>query len=325
MTSYTYQIEGGGVLIDVVVTEENGGLRFELAVDESTGFTGDLNALYLDIADETLLDGLTIEGSDVTGIRLDEDSVTKVDNFTNMNGEAIKEAGKFDIGVQFGTQGMSTDDIQSTSFFLSHDTETLSIDDFASLDNGVRLTSVGEVDGDREDSLKIVGTADVEEVPSEEPDAPVDEDPVVDIDPPVEEPTDPTDPDMPDGGVIEAPDFPPEEPEIVVIGEDIPADEPTYPEDPYGPTDEDFIEIGYEEPAGEDGYIFEFDEETFSEGDVTVLTAPEFGPEEDIFPPLAPEETDEQFLAEISVPMEDVVASEEMQEEPAADADWLIA
>jgi hypothetical protein len=54
---------------------------------------------------------------------------------------------------------MAEDDIQSTSFTLSHDTQELSLNNFLAQDFAVRLTSVGEIDGSRADSVKIGGTA----------------------------------------------------------------------------------------------------------------------------------------------------------------------
>ncbi|WP_342075515.1 hypothetical protein [Yoonia sp. SS1-5] len=153
----------------VTVTElEDGSLQFALKVDESLGTIGDLNALYFDLADETLIDGLTVTGVDVTGEKFAEDKVTKIDSFTNINGEVVNEYGKFDAGIQLGTSGMAKDDIQETTFILSHNTEALTLDDIMSQDFAVRLTSVGEIDGARDGSLKIGGTA------SDAPDAPED-------------------------------------------------------------------------------------------------------------------------------------------------------
>ena len=157
MDSLTYAIEGGGVSVSVTITEVDGALRFDLAVDASTGTIGDLNAIYLDIADETLLDGLTVSGSDVTGSEFDADSVRRLDNFTNINGEVLNELGAFDLGVQFGTQGISRDDIQTTSFLLESADRPLTLEDFALQDSALRLTSVGEIGGSRDGSLKLGG------------------------------------------------------------------------------------------------------------------------------------------------------------------------
>lgn len=166
-TEMTFVIEGD-VNVSITITEVNGDLQFDVTVLDDTGSIGDLNALFFDLADDSLTSGLTVLGDDVTETVFKVDGVTKVDNFTNMNGEVIQDLGKFDGGVQFGTQGISTDDIRSTSFTLSHDTVDLSLADFGLQDFGIRLTSVGAEDGAREDSLKLGGTApDVPEGPSE--------------------------------------------------------------------------------------------------------------------------------------------------------------
>lgn len=229
MASLTYEISGENVTVAVTITEVDGALTFDLAVAGDTGTIGDLNALFLDIADEGLIDGLTATGSDVTGTAFKEDGVTKISNFTNINGEVVKDLGKFDLGVQFGSQGMAEDDIQSTSFTLSHATDALSLEDFMLMDSALRLTSVGEADGAREDSLKLGGVVDPVEV--------VEDDPVDDT---------PTD----DDGPVIGDDFP--EDEGPVVGDDIPDNEgpvigDEFPEDE-GPT------VGDDTP-GEDGPV----------------------------------------------------------------------
>jgi hypothetical protein len=159
MTEISFEL-AGDVTLNVTISELlDGTLRFDLAVDTDTGMIGDLNGLFFDLSDATLLDGLTITGDDVTGVIYDENSVTKVDNYNNLNGEIVKEAGRFDAGVQFGTQGIAQDDIQQTSFVLSHDSQSLSLDLFLAMDFGARLTSTGEIDGARDGSVKLGGKA----------------------------------------------------------------------------------------------------------------------------------------------------------------------
>ena len=157
-----------GVTVGITITDQGDGtLRFDLSVLEGTGTIGDLNGLFFDIADESLLSGLTVTGDDITGAVFKADAVTKGDSYNTVNGEITKDYGKFDAGVQFGTQGMAQDDIQDTSFVLSHDSVDLTLDTFLAMDFAVRLTSVGDVDGAREDSLKIGGTA--PDTPAEDP------------------------------------------------------------------------------------------------------------------------------------------------------------
>ena len=159
MASETFIISGD-VNVAITITElEDGTLQFDLAVLDDTGSIGDLNAIFFDLFDDSLTSGLSVTGDDVTGTAFKADGVTKVDNYTNMNGEVINDLGRFDAGVQFGTSGIANDDIRSTTFVLSHDTESLSLADFSLQDFGVRLTSVGEEDGSRDGSLKLGDTA----------------------------------------------------------------------------------------------------------------------------------------------------------------------
>lgn len=160
MASATFTIEGD-VNIAVTITEiEDGQLQFDLLVLDETGSIGDLNALYFDLYDDSLTNLVTVDGADVTGTAFKINGVTKVDNYTNMNGSELKSLDdKFDVGVQFGTQGIGTDDIRETSFTLSAEGTALSLANFSLQDFGVRLTSVGEEGGSRDDSLKIVDTA----------------------------------------------------------------------------------------------------------------------------------------------------------------------
>ena len=162
MDTMYFEITDGDIKVGISVTEQaDGSLKFDIDVLDDTGVIGDLNGLFFDLADDSITGKLEVSGTDLTGENIDANSVTKVDGFNNVNGEVAKEDGKFDIGVQFGTQGMAQDDIQSTSFTLStSDGSALSLTDVLNQDFAVRLTSVGEIDGDRGDSVKISGTSD---------------------------------------------------------------------------------------------------------------------------------------------------------------------
>ena len=144
----------GDVTVKVVLSQlESGDIEMTLEVLEGE-MTADLRAIYFDIADETLLDGLTATGDDVTDSAFKADSVDNLGNGTNVKGGTD---GAFDGGVEIGTQGIGQDDIQSTTITLSHP-DGLSLSDFSEQDFAVRLTSVGETGSDdREDSLKLDG------------------------------------------------------------------------------------------------------------------------------------------------------------------------
>ena len=164
MQSETFYMtdEASGLEVAITITDDGSGtLRFDIEVLTETGTIGDLNAIYFDLANNGETVDFTVTGDDVTGTAFKEGGVTKVDNFTNMNGEVINELDRFDGGVQFGTQGISRDDIQSTTFTISsNDPEyTLSLSEFSEQDFGLRLTSVGDVDGSRDGSLKLGETA----------------------------------------------------------------------------------------------------------------------------------------------------------------------
>ncbi|SMY07957.1 hypothetical protein [Flavimaricola marinus] len=168
MSTMTFTIEGD-VNVEVTITEVDGGnLQFDVTVLDGT-YTGDLQGLFFDLADDSLADGLSVVGTDATDSQFEANDVTNLGQGVNINGEVLNEYGEFDAGVQIGTQGISKDDIQTTTFVISHDTEALTLADVALQDFAVRLTSVGEVDGARNDSLKLGGTApDVEEPPAPE-------------------------------------------------------------------------------------------------------------------------------------------------------------
>ena len=157
MAKITYLLGSDDLTVAVTVTEREGALDVRVTVLDDTGTIGDLNALFLDIADPSLLGGLSATGDDVTGSVFKAGGVTRIDNFTNIAGEVTQEFGKFDLGVQFGTMGIGVDDIRTTTFTLAHDTLDLTLDHLLLMDSAVRLTSVGEEGGAREESLKIGG------------------------------------------------------------------------------------------------------------------------------------------------------------------------
>ena len=166
MTVLNFSLSGD-VVIQVTITErldQNLGnvLDFDLLVTSETGSIGDLNGLFFNVANETLLDGMTATGADVTGMIFKANDVTKVDNYNNIRGELLQDLGKFDGGVQFGTAGIAEDDIRETSFILDHDSVDLTVDLFLGMDFAARLTSVGPEGGARDGSSKIGGQAPTE-------------------------------------------------------------------------------------------------------------------------------------------------------------------
>ncbi len=159
----------GDVNVHVTITEnDNGTLTFDVVVLDDTGSIGDLQGLFFDLADDSIADSLSAEGADVTYTKFNDDGVTKLTSGVNINGEVLNEYGKFDGGIQFGTAGIGKDDIQETSFVLSSTDGPLTLADFLSQDMAIRLTSVGEEGGSRDDSLKLGGSV-PEDPTTEEP------------------------------------------------------------------------------------------------------------------------------------------------------------
>ncbi|MFW8634420.1 Ig-like domain-containing protein, partial [Cribrihabitans pelagius] len=149
----------GVVDTEITVTElSDGTLKFDIEV-LGTGSIGDLRGLFFNLDGYTVDGGLTATGADVTGENYGEDSIERVVKDVNINGDVVKTLGKFDAAVSFGTSGIGDDDIQSTSFILSHESDLLTLDMLSFSNMGLRYTSVGEWDGTRSDSTKIGGAA----------------------------------------------------------------------------------------------------------------------------------------------------------------------
>ncbi len=161
MASITYTFtDSSGFLATCTITEDGlGGLVFTIEVDESTGQTADLRGLFFDLNndDPEFLSTLSVSGADITDQAFEQDSVVNLGNGDNVNGSVVNETGLFDAGVEIGTQGISKDDIQCTTFTLSSSLCDLTLDMIANVDTALRCTSSGDVDGSRNGSLKLVG------------------------------------------------------------------------------------------------------------------------------------------------------------------------
>jgi len=150
-----------GALVTVAETAE-GTLTFDVKVTDVITGAGDmpdiadLRGLFFHVSDETLLSGLTVTGADVTTYLVNANKVMQVENDVTMNGEVGKSVGPFDIGIEFGTQGIGKDDIRETSFTLSA-SKPLSLELVLQQSFGLRLTSVSDNGAGRNLSLKLVG------------------------------------------------------------------------------------------------------------------------------------------------------------------------
>lgn len=182
----TYGFERDGLAFAVEIVDLGGGrFDFTISIDaERSIATADIRAVYFDI--DADVDAAALSVTDATAdnyasgagdrpveaaFRIDEGDVSHVESRdTTMNGEVSKKDA-FDLGVEFGDPGMAGgDDFQSVSFTLEG-ADGLSLADFDQQLFGVRLTSVGEEDGARDDSLKISSVIDGNVSPTARDDA----------------------------------------------------------------------------------------------------------------------------------------------------------
>lgn len=121
---------------------EAGKVQFTVQIAKNSPTIGDIRGLFFNISNDSLLSGLKIEGTNVTTTAFGAGSISKVGN-ANLNGDGGNHS--FDIGVEIGENGLKggKDDIQTTTFTLSHATQALDLSFFAQQEFGVRLTSVG--------------------------------------------------------------------------------------------------------------------------------------------------------------------------------------
>lgn len=141
----------------LTITETaDGSLSFQISNElDSDTMIGDLRALFFDLSDDALLGTLTVAGTAVTEF----DQSGSVSNLGKGATASGVPNAPYEIGIEIGTAGAATDDIQTTSFTLSSSDRALTLDDIAMESFTVRQTSVGEIDGDRGASDKLYGDA----------------------------------------------------------------------------------------------------------------------------------------------------------------------
>lgn len=151
--SITFVISGdaGAPDIEVKVVENNGSLEFVVTVLDGGGLTADLRGLFFNVNDDSKLAGLTVTENDGTVAEHRTGEVIDLGHGANMRGKADP----FDVGLEFGTRGIGKDDVQTASFTMSNTNQDLTLDDIAQTLFGVRITSVGEIDGTRDGSAKL--------------------------------------------------------------------------------------------------------------------------------------------------------------------------
>ncbi|MCR9094281.1 MAG: PEP-CTERM sorting domain-containing protein [bacterium] len=146
---------GDPLSVSVTIDDEAdaGSLVITLSVDESES-TADLRGFFAHVADESLLAGLSVSGASVGSATFAANDVINLRRGNNLNGGG--SLCPCDLGLEIGSPGIGSDDIQSVTFTLSHATESLSTSFLSGQAFGVRATSVG-TDGSREGSSKLVG------------------------------------------------------------------------------------------------------------------------------------------------------------------------
>lgn len=131
-----------------------GDLVFTLSIIGPGSTIGDLRGFFLNIADDSLLAGLSISGPDVTGSSFAASAVTGVGPGNNLLGGG--SPCPCDLGIQLGTPGVSKDDLRIVTFTLSHATLALDLGLVSEQAFGVRATSVGDGHA-RNGSSKLAG------------------------------------------------------------------------------------------------------------------------------------------------------------------------
>lgn len=164
----------GDVNVEVTMTElENGDMQVDLEVLGDTGQIGDLRGFFFAMNDDSIADDLEVVGDDITDSDFDEDKVDNLGGGVRLPKDIKDFFGKFDGGVEIGSRDLDAhdddddddddddndfdDDIRFTSFTLSHDSEPLTHEDFEGQPVVIKLDSVGEEGGDRDEDAVILG------------------------------------------------------------------------------------------------------------------------------------------------------------------------
>jgi len=153
ITTFLTEFTGDPLTVQLTLDDMSAGAgKIEVSLAVVGGAQADLRGVFMNIADDSLLPGLSVTGDDVTSWDF-SGNVIDLGHGSNLNGGGTPCP--CDFGIEIGSQGLGSDDIASTSFVLSHDTQALSLSLFAGQGVGVRATSVG-VNGNREGSSKTV-------------------------------------------------------------------------------------------------------------------------------------------------------------------------
>lgn len=143
------------VAIEIDDEADPGNLQITLSV-VGEGDIGDLRGFFAHVTDESLLSGLSVSGDLVRGSVFDANGVINLGRGSNLNGGG--SPCPCDLGIEIGKPGIGRgDDFQSVMLTLSHVSEDLTAALFRDQQFGIRVTSVGSIDGSREGSSKLIG------------------------------------------------------------------------------------------------------------------------------------------------------------------------
>ena len=137
-------MDGGFSATATIVDDGVDRVRVTLEVDASTGILGDIRAWYFNTS-TSLFDYDDISG-DITDVGTDTNDLG--------GGSNVQPLGPFEYGLEFGSPGIGSDDIGSTSFYLYGFGVTEA--SFFGEASALRVTSVGPI-GARGGSLKLPG------------------------------------------------------------------------------------------------------------------------------------------------------------------------
>ena len=116
MFTLSFTITGDVEILVTVIDNGDGALTFDFEIPETNGLIGDITGIAFDLADDSIVDGLSADGEDITKDVYEADGVTKIGGGVNFNGEVVNEFGAFDAGVAIGDCGLKLMDAQSTTF-----------------------------------------------------------------------------------------------------------------------------------------------------------------------------------------------------------------
>lgn len=125
-------------------------LTAKVITDANNPNTGDLRAVFFNLTNTNLINNLSASGTWFTQILFNTNDMG--------NGANVNPLGPYHVGIEIGTQGIGSDDIQLATFSLSSG-NPLTLADFSTdpSDYALRATSVGLPGGSRSGSSKLEG------------------------------------------------------------------------------------------------------------------------------------------------------------------------